>query len=115
MATQSSVRYRQWGIYKVAYDKPPQWYFSLGYGLRTVFVILGEDAPFAARLLKELFAMAPLALFVYILGHLWMTISPPLSLYLSSTILITVSRDLSLHSLDYSPSTDRKQRERPKN
>jgi hypothetical protein len=108
MATQSSVRYRKWGIYTVAYDKPQQWYFSLGYGLQTVFVVLGEDVPFAARLLKELFAMAPVALFVHVLGHLWMTILPPLSLHLSSTILITVSRNLSLNSLADSPSTDRK-------
>jgi hypothetical protein len=85
------VRYRRWGIYTVAFDKPQ----SCGPSVRSitdgVARVLREDVPPAGRLIAQLFRMAPVAFSIHVLCTVWMGIAPALYFYLSSIILTTVS------------------------
>jgi hypothetical protein len=86
----SGVRYRQWGIYTVAYDKPRRPAVSFGPNFSRLIRALREDGPSAVRLISQLFSMAPVAISIHTICTLWKSVAPALWFYLSGIILITV-------------------------
>jgi hypothetical protein len=92
----TSVRYRRWGIYTVAFNKPHPSGPSVCSIIDGLARVLREDVPPAGRLIAQLFRMAPMAFSIHALCTVWMGIAPAFYFYISSIILIRVS---SVHDL----------------
>ena len=87
----SGTRRFSWGIFEVVYDHPTRTFTPLR-GL-----LIYKNFQSTTRFFRELSTIAPAAFAIHVLGCIWMSVSPALSLYLSYVILEMISVSIFLH------------------
>ncbi|KAJ8700341.1 hypothetical protein PTI98_003375 [Pleurotus ostreatus] len=75
------LRRLRWGIFEIAFEPPSRRYAFLG--CVSSWPRIPPSVPYAARLLRDVFSIAPFTFATYILACLWTTGSSILSLYMA--------------------------------
>lgn len=96
-ATDMKVERTSYGIFEVAYERPPQ-RLSLRHFADAINSLL-EPLPFVVRLFQDLFSLAPLTFVSYGAASFWEALAPALSVYFSKLVLDHVSSEVLYHDL----------------
>ena len=87
VAQQANIKCLQQGIYKIAFDSTS----PMSAGARAQLRNDVHGGPYAARLLRDVFSIAPELLIFHFLCTLWKSMEPALNLHWSAVLLSLVS------------------------